>query len=265
MSLIGAGRDVVQIFREENVPFMAASIAYYTIASIIPLLTIALVVLSVFGATDVLVDVLRSSLSASNEEVMNQILTSTRGRGAAGAIGLLLALWSGSKVFRGVAIAFDELYGTSADDSFLEQVGKSLLVFGMLLGGIVLLSATSVVLTYVQFQIPYPTLIGNVVALLVLALAFLPIYYVLPPVSVSVRHALPGTVFAALGWVLLQVAFFYYAASAGQYAAYGFLGAVLLFITFLYLAGIVLLVGVVLNVVLGSERPVSRPAASVPS
>lgn len=265
MSLIGAGRDVVRIAREENVPFMAASIAYYTIASIVPLLAIALVVLSVFGATDVLVDAIRSSLSASNEEVVNRILTSTRGRGAAGVLGLLLTLWSGSKVFRGVSIAFDEVYDASSDDSFLESVGKSLLVFGMILGGIVLLSATSVVLTYVQFQVPYPTLLGNVVALIVLVLAFLPLYYVLPPVSVSVRHALPGTVFAALGWVLLQVAFFYYAGSAGQYAAYGFLGALLLFVTFLYLAGIVLLVGVVINVVLGSEHSVTRSATRVPS
>lgn len=265
MSLVGAVRDVVRIFREENVPFLAASIAYYTIASIIPLLTIALVVLSLFGATDLLVDALRSGLSSSNEEVMNQVLTSTRGRGAAGVLGLLLTLWSGIKVFRGVAIAFDEVYGTSADDSLLEQVWKSLLVFGMLLGGIVLLSATSVALTYVQFRIPYPTLVGNLLALLVLVLAFLPIYYVMPPVSVSVRHALPGTVFAALGWVLLQIAFFYYAGNAGQYAAYGVLGAVLLFITFLYLAGIVLLVGAVLNVVLGTGSTASRSTSRVTS
>jgi len=265
MSPVGTGRDVVRIAREENVPFMAASIAYYTIASIVPLLTVALVVLSVFDATDILVEALRANLSASNEEMVNEILTSTRGRGPAGVLGLLFTLWSGSKVFRGVSIAFDEVYGSSADDSFLEEVGKSLLVFGMLLGGIVLLSATSVVLIRVQLRVPYPTLLGNAVAVLALALAFLPIYYVMPPVSVSVRHALPGTVFAALGWVLLQVAFFYYAAAAGRYAAYGFLGAVLLFVTLLYLAGIVLLMGVVLNVVLRSERHASRSAASARS
>jgi membrane protein len=265
MNPIGTGRDVVRIVREEDVPFMAASIAYYTIASIVPMLTIALVVLSALGATDVLVDALRSSVSTNNQEVVDQLLTSTRGRGAAGIVGLLLALWSGSKVFRGVSIAFDEVYDASSDDSFLEGIGKSLLVFGMLLGGIVLLSATSLALAYVQFRVPYPMLLGNVLALLALALAFLPLYYVLPPVSVSVRHALPGTVFAALGWVLLQVAFFYYAGSAGRYAAYGLLGAVLLFVTFLYLAGIVLLVGAVLNVVLGSEHSARQSATGVPS
>lgn len=265
MSVLQTGRDVVRIFREENVPFMAASIAYYTIASIIPLLTIALVVLSVFGATDLLIDALRSSLSSGSEEVLNRVLTNTSGRGAAGVVGLLLAVWSGSKVFRGISIAFDEVYEASADDSLLEQVGKSLLVFGLILGGIVLLSAVSITLTYVRFQIPYQTALGNVLAFVALVLAFLPLYYVLPPVSVSVRHALPGTVVAALGWVLLQIAFFYYAGNAGKYAAYGLLGAVLLFITFLYLAAIVLVVGAVVNVVLGAGSTVTRAPTNVTS
>jgi membrane protein len=263
MSVVDTGRSIIGIFREENVPFMAASIAYYTVASIIPLLTVTLVVLSVFGATDLLVDALRASLSGSGEDVMNQFLTSTRGRGAAGVVGLLLAVWSGSKVFRGVSIAFDELYDDSADDSLVEQIQKSLLVFGLMLGAIVLLSTVTIALTYVQLSIPYPTLLGNLLALLTLVAVFLPLYYILPPVSVSVRHALPGTVLAALGWVLLQVAFFYYAGSAGSYAAYGLLGAVLLFVTSLYFGAIVLLAGAVINVVVDAGPTVTRTPTRV--
>jgi len=250
MTAVETGRSTVRRFRAENVPFMAASIAYYAIASVVPLLAVALAVLSVLGATGLLIDALRSSLSASGEEVLNRMLTDTRGHGAIGALGLLFALWSGSKVFRGLSIAFTEVYDTASEESLPVNVAKSLLVLGLLLGAVVLLSATSVLLTYVQFRVPYPTLLGDLAALLALVVAFLPLYYVLPPVSVSVRHALPGTVFAAVGWVLLQVGFFYYTGSAGQYAAYGLLGAVLLFVTFLYLAGVVLLVGAVLNAVL---------------
>jgi len=250
MTAVETGRSIVRRFREENVPFMAASIAYYAIASVVPLLAVALAVLSVFGATGLLIDALRSSLSPSGEEVLNRILTDTRGHGAVGVLGFLFALWSGGKVFRGLSIAFTEVYDAASEESLPVNVAKSLLVLGLLLGAVVLLSATSVLLTYVQFRVPYPALLGNLAALLALVVAFLPLYYVLPPVSVSVRHALPGTVFAALGWVLLQVGFFYYAGTAGRYAAYGLLGAVLLFVTLLYLAGVVLLVGAVLNVVL---------------
>jgi membrane protein len=250
MSVSQTGRRVVQLFREKDVPFMAASIAYYAVASFIPLLLVSLALLSLFGAREALVEMLRSVLSPSGTEVLNSVLTNMGGHGIAGGLGFLLALWSGIKVFRGLSIAFDEIYTRESDLSLLGEVKNSVLVLGALLGGFIFLSAMSVALTFVTFSIPYPTVVGNVLAVLVLVLVFLPMFYILPPVSVTVRHTLPGTVLAAVGWVALQVGFFYYAGSAGKYAAYGLLGALLMFITFLYIGAIILLVGVVLNVAL---------------
>jgi membrane protein len=250
MSVVDDTRSTIGFVRDKDVPFKAASIAYYAIASIIPLLVLALALLSVFGAVDLLVDVLRSNLSQSGTQVLNKVLSNTSGRGAAGVFGFLLTLWSAMKVFRGLTVAFDELYEVTSDLSIVEQVKKSLIVIGVLTGAFALLSATSVALTYVNFSIPYPTLFGNLAAILVLVVAFLPLYYVLPPVSVSLSHALPGTLVAAVGWVVLQIGFFYYTKTAGAYAAYGFFGAILLFITFLYLAAIVVLLGAVVNIVL---------------
>lgn len=248
MSGVGTGRTAVEIFREEDVPFMAASIAYYAIASFIPLLLVALVLVSVVGARGVLIEALRSVLSESGAEVMNSVLTNSGAHGAAGGIGFLIALWSGSKVFRGLTIAFDEIYTRESDHSLVDQVKKSVLTLGTLFLGFVFLAAVSVTLAFVEIPLRYPTLVGNIVAVLVLTLVFLPIFYIMPPAPVTVRHALPGALVGATGWALLQFGFFSYAGSAGRYAAYGFLGAVLLFITFLYLGAIVLLVGAVVNV-----------------
>ena len=248
MSVTGTGRRVVEIFRDEDVPFMAASIAYYAVASFVPLLVLAIALLSLVGATDVLVGALRSVLSESGAAVLDRVLTGVESHGVAGGIGLLLALWSGSKVFRGLSIAFDEIYTRESDLSLLDQLKKSVLALGTLLLGFAVLATTSVALTFVEFTIPYPILLTNVVAVLVLVVAFFPIYYIMPPMSVTVGPALPGAVTAAVGWVLLQVGFFYYAGSAGRYAAYGILGAVLLFVTFLYLGAIVILLGAVVNV-----------------
>ena len=248
MNATDVSREVVEIFRSENVTFKAAAITYYALASFIPLLVVALAVLSLFGAADALVQALRSSLPQNGVEILNQVLTDTQGHAAAGAIGLLVALWSAIKVFRGMIVAFDGIYRVGSDLSLLDQIEKSLLALGLLFLGFVLLAVVSVALTYFTFPIPFPTLVGNVVAVLVLALTFLPLYYVLPPIPVTVRHAVPGTLVAAVGWVLLQVAFFYYAQNAGSYAAYGALGAVLLVITFLYFGAILFLLGVVVNV-----------------
>jgi membrane protein len=182
MNATDVSREVVDILRTENVTFKAAAITYYALASFIPLLVVTLAVLSLFGAADTLVQALQSNLPQSGAEMLNQVLTGTQDHVAVGAIGLFVALWSAIKVFRGMIVAFDGIYRVGSDLSLLGQVEKSLLALGLLFLGFVLLAAVSVALTYVTFPIPFQTLVGNVVAVLALALAFLPLYHVLPPV-----------------------------------------------------------------------------------
>ena len=250
MSGIATGREVVRTVREENVPFMAASIAYYAIASLVPLLALSLAVLSTFGGTATLLAMLRTALSENGQVILTELLENTRGHGVTGTLSLVFVVWSGSKVFRGLSIAFTEVYGEVTEISLPAQLARSAVVMAVLLGAVVLLSATSVALTYVQFQVPYPTLVGNLAAFAVLVVSFVPIYYGLAPVETTLTHVAPGTLVAAAGWISIQVGFFYYAGTAGQYAAYGYLGALLLFVTALYLAAIVLLLGVVVNATL---------------
>jgi membrane protein len=248
MNVEDDARALADVARKNHLLFMGASVAYYAISSIIPLLTVALVILSMFGATDVLIGALESSVSGNAREILSQALSGSRGQAAAGVLGFGLALWSGIKVFRALSHAFNELYDISSTRTFVDHVWRSLVVLGVLLGGFALLSAVSVALSFGQFAIPYPTLLGNLATLVVLFLVLIPIFYVLPPTPVTVRHVLPGAALTSIGWVL-QLIFFYYAGAAGSYAAYGFLGAVLLFITFLYAGAVVLLAGVALNLV----------------
>lgn len=245
-----AARRVVRQFREVNALFMAAGIAFYAMVSLVPLLLVSLALLSVTGMKDRFVAMIGAYLSETGVAVLEGILTSGGPHTLAGGVGLAVAVWSGSRLFRGLSVAFEEIYAEESDLSLLRRVGKSLLAVGVLLLGVLLLSATSVLLAVVDLPVRYPTVVGNLVAVVVLAIAFLPVFYLMPPVSVSLRHALPGTILSASGWVLLQVAFFYYAGVTGRYAAYGLLGAILLFITFLYFGAALLLVGAILNVVL---------------
>lgn len=251
MSALSTGREIVRTVREENVPFMGASIAYYAISSLLPLLVVVLAVLSALGATASLVDVMGTVLSESGQAVVERVLDGARGYRMAGVLGLLVTLWAGSKVFQGITVAFAEIYGDDVDLSLPARVARSLLVLGVLLGAVVLLSAVGVTFAYAEFRIPYPRLLGTLATLVVLVVGFVPVYYLLSPVDTTVRHVLPGAVLAAVGWVLVQVVFYSYAQSAARYAAFGFLGAILLFVTALYLAATVLVLGGVVNDAVG--------------
>ncbi|MFB6109967.1 MAG: YihY/virulence factor BrkB family protein [Halodesulfurarchaeum sp.] len=99
-----------------------------------------------------------------------------------------------------------------------------------------------------------------------LTVAFFPVFYRFPDVDYAPREVLPGTVVAAVGWALLATGFSAYTSIAGTFQLYGVLGAGLLLVTWLYLGGIIIMVGAVVNVVLDggpSESDRSTESADV--
>lgn len=254
MGATGAARSVVGVVRDRNVTFLAASVAYYAFVSIIPLLTLILVVGSIVGGesfAEAIVEQIQGSLSGSGASVVEDALTNESGRAGAGLVSVLFLLWSAIKVFRGIDIAFDEVYDAPTEASLVEQIRDGVVVAATVTLGIGLMVAVGAVLGLsVLAWIPFIGVLSAVVLLLGLVVVFLPLYFVMPPVEMSVRSAVPGAAFAAVGWIVLQFGFQLYTANADKYAAYGLLGAVLLFVTWLYFAGILLLVGAAINYVL---------------
>ncbi|SFK73264.1 membrane protein [Halogranum rubrum] len=259
MSLIQTGRSVVDVVRKRDVTLMAAGVAHYALASLLPILVLSVALATYFGGealVDTIIQRLGDVLSESGQTVLRRALSGSTGRVGASVISLLLTLWSGLKVFRGLSVAFSEVYGEHTSPSLLEQVRDGLLVMALVVVAFALMVAVGVVITYVDLPFGYPRLAGALVLLVTLVVVFIPFYYVLPPVSVDVREILPGTVFAAVGMILLQVTFLVYTQGASKYAAYGFLGAILLFVTWLYFGSILMLVGGVINAVLNRRTVV---------
>ena len=245
-------RSTIDLAKDRNLTYLAAGIAYYAFVSIIPLMLLAVVVASFLGGQALasrVTSMLSQQLSSSGQQIVTQTLTNTTGRAAASVVGFLTLTWSALKLFRGLDQAFDEVYADEVDASLLKQVRDALVVIVGIALAVALVAAVGIALSTLKLQIPFVNVLGTLVLVVVLVLAFLPIYYVLPPVDVSLREVLPGTVTAAVGWVLLQIGFRIYAANAGRYAAYGVIGAVLLFVTWLYFASIVVLLGAAVNAV----------------
>lgn len=248
MTATETGRRVVDVIKDEELTLLAAGVAYYTIASLLPLLVLLLAALSVFEAVDSFLALLRSLLPLSAMQGLRELLQRTRWHGLASGVGAAFLLWSGSKAFRGLSMAFATIYEADPDLTYLGVLLRSLLLLAVFLVAMVLLAVTGVVLAAVRFSVPHPALLGNALAALLLAPVLLPLYTILPPTSVDVRGALPGALVASVGLVLLQVLFSTYAQHAGSVAIYGYLGAGLLFVTLVYAACLVLVGGAVVNV-----------------
>lgn len=254
MTSSGTVRQVVRVARDRELTFMAAAITYYALASIVPLLLLALALGTLLGGDALVESVIRdrlgSALSGSAQDVLLNLLTGVQGQIGASLVGIVVAFWSGSKIFRGLDIAFTNLYEDEADPSLLRQFIDAAVVIALLVLSVAAIVAVSVVVSVGDLPIASPALVGSILLLVALVVVLLPLYYVLPPVDETLRGVLPGSIVAAVGFIVLQNLFVLYTQYAGRYKALGIIGALLLFVTWLYFGGIVVLLGGALNYVL---------------
>ncbi|KAB7512529.1 YihY family inner membrane protein [Halosegnis rubeus] len=253
-------RTVVTVVRSDQITFIAASLAYYAFISLLPLLLLTVVAVSVVGGPELAATLGTAAANSFGQQagaLVESALVNAAGRGGATVIGTALLVWSALKLFRGLKVAFTTIYGTVDEQSMFDQLRDGFVA----LVGVGLGVAATVIVGFVVARVDRSIVgvdMANVAGtgLLVLGLlfVFLPLYYVLPDRGVvTVREAVPGALVAAVGWAGLQVGFRIYAEQAATYQAYGVLGGVLLLVTFLYIGGIILLVGVVVNAVLAGR------------
>jgi YihY family inner membrane protein len=254
-------RGVAGGAQSDRITFIAAGLAYYALISLVPLLLLALVITSVVGGGALVETVVAAASRTLGEGIgtaLADALSGAAGRGGATVFGLAVLFWSGLKLFRGLDIAFSEVYGDPGPTSIVAQIRNATITLGAVVAGVAATVAIGTVIAGLGIAATvegYDSvgLVGTTALIAALSVAFLPLYYVLPGTDVSVREAIPGALFAAVGWTALQTGFRLYASVAESYAAYGLLGGVLLLVTFLYFGGLVLLLGAVLNAVLAGR------------
>jgi membrane protein len=202
-----------------------------------------------------------SSLSEEGTEVLQTALADTTGLAGASILGLVVLFWSTLKVFRALNIAFNRIYQADADTSLFRQLLNGTIVALSIVTALVVLLLVR--MTIPMLTIPYANWLGVPLVVLGLIVVLTPVYFLLPPIPVSFQEVVPGALAAVFGLMLLQELFAFYASHAGQYQAYGFIGAVLLFLLWLYFGSTILLGGVVVNASLAELRHVPDAASGL--
>jgi membrane protein len=180
--------------------------------------------------------------------------------GLALLVSLAIALYGASKAAEAIMTALNIVYEVRECRGF---VGRLLTALGMTAGAVFLLLlavATVSTLTFLEGLLPG---LGGVTAVLLrllfvaaagaVMMALLALVYRFVPCRphAAWRWITPGSVLATLVWLLLTAGFGLYVANFGNYnATYGSLGAVIAFLTWLYLTAYIILLGAELNAIL---------------
>lgn len=251
-------RRVWAEFKKDDIAGQAAKVAYYFFLSLPPALMAVFALTGIFGGPEVAERIsaeLRTALPAEASGLVDDFVTQVVMDKKPGllSIGLLLALWSASNVFNAMGDTLNVAYGVEEDRSWVK---KKLVALGTMLTVAVLFLAGSAAL------LAGPAIsdalglggAGRLVwgiaqwplAFLLIASAFWIIYYVLPNKDQSgCRKTLFKASAAAAGlWLLATFAFRLYVANFSSYSAtYGFIGAVIVLLLWMYVTSLVILLG----------------------
>jgi membrane protein len=261
----------------DNLSLVAAGVAFYTFLALVPLLTALVLSYGLFADPATVVDHMRALTALLPGDaggiVADQLRGMTQASGAKTGFALLLALglavYGASKAAGAIMTALNIVYGVEECRSAIRQVLVALLITAGAVFVLVLAVATIATLTFLGTLLPglggatevllkaaFPIGAGLVVMLL---LAFVYRHVPCRP-DAPWRWITPGSVLATLVWLAATTGFGAYVAHFGDYnATYGSLGAVIAFLTWLYLTAYILLLGAELNSIMDVDmRPRRR-------
>ena len=258
------GRTVVVEVRSENITFMAGSIAYHAFVSLLPFLLLALFLLTAVGSEALATRVIEAFVanitptSAESGDPARSIagvlvLAARNATESAGLSVLSVAalVWGTLRIFRGLDQAFSDIYESEAANPFLDQLVDAATVFGTIAVALFTITLAESFVGIPSFGAA-DVVVRPVLSVLAVGAALLPMFYVFPDEDVSLREVMPGALVAGAGWTLLSFGFQLYAVSTSK-TAYGIVGVIILFITWLYFGGLVLLFGAAVNAVLAGR------------
>ncbi|WP_331235872.1 YihY/virulence factor BrkB family protein [Natronorarus salvus] len=252
---LSALKTAAAVGRKHQITVTAAGLAFYAFNSLIPLLLLLTIAISIAYGPETSANALESVTglhAAETEAVIEEVGGEGSGRTRAGLIAAGIFLYSTATMFQAVNMTFSAVYGTRRTRTVLRKATDTLLIFVTVALAVAVLGAVGVALVLVVENVVVAVLSVPLLFCTFL-LAFLPMYYRFPGERVNVREALPGAAFSALAWTLSALVFRLYAATSEGVELYGVAGAVLLVLTWLYLGGLILLFGVVLNATLAGE------------
>ena len=249
---------VVDAFRTEQIRLRAAALTYMTLLSLVPALAVVFSLFTAFGGLreiqhrlrDFVVDALAVS---SQREVILTYLDQFVGQvhaGSLGAIGVVVLLFTVISTLANIETSFNDIWGVTKGRSWVERfqvywplVTIAPVLLGVSLSLIASFHASETVQGLID-TVPALAWLAPLVPLLLTGVSLTLLYHFMPNTRVPVSSAAVGGLVAGTLWVIAQQLYAVYAANAISYSAiYGSLGAVPLFIIWLYVSWTVVLLG----------------------
>jgi len=256
-------RAVFSGYRGEHLGLRASALTYISIFSLVPMAVVGLVLLRAVGEEaferrmeQLLLRLLSPGLAESTLATLHGILNDASAR-VAGSVGFLALVASAIPLVRTLDHSLNEVWNVRENRSWPVRFFvwlAALFAVPLLLGTV--LSASSLLRRLLHDSgVPFSGEILSVVSTLTAIAALTLLYVVTPNCRVRWAFAFIGATVAGLLWTVLRTGYAGFAAETFRYGVlYGSLGAIPLFLLWLYLSWLIVLAGARLAYALQNAR-----------
>jgi membrane protein len=234
----------------------AAQLSYYFLLSMFPLLIFLVTLLPYLPLTQAdLLAVFRDYAPSGSMELIEKNLSQISKNGTLLSVGIIGTLFSASNGIDAIVKALNRAYEVTENRSFLRtRITAILLTLAMIFVIIVALILPIFgkqigVFLFSQFKLSDQfIMVWNalrwLVSAVIIFVIFVGLYWLAPSKKIACRSTIPGAVFATLGWIVTSWGFSFYVSNFQNYSAtYGSIGAVIVLMTWLYISGIIIIIG----------------------
>lgn len=247
-------------FTKDKLQVQAASLTYYTLLSVVPLVAMAFAVSKGFGFEDKLEAQLHSLLKGHDEIVepimvfATRMLENTKG-GVLAGVGVVVLLWSVMRLLMSIEMSFNDIWQVAQGRSWIRKLSEYFSI--MLLAPILIIvssSITVVISTEIENLVTGIDLlkaIGPIIFFLIklipyalIWLLFTFVYMVMPNTKVNFGSALIAGMIAGTAFQMVEWGYIYFQVGVSKYnAIYGSFAALPLFLIWVNISWLITLIG----------------------
>lgn len=249
---------------DDRVLAVAAGVTYYALLAVFPTVTLFVSIYGLFADRSMVVSHLQSlqsflpdgALTIVGDQMARIAGSSDTGLGLAAGVGLVLAVWSSNAGTKAMIEALNIAYDISESRSFLMLNLQSLIFTICAIATLVVLIGAMAVIPlilqwfFIDATIDWLLWAGRWPLVFVILLLTLAVFYRFGAdrPAAKWRWITPGSLAASVSLLVFSMLFSWYAANLGSYnETYGSLGAVIAFLTWMWLCTVIVIIGAEFN------------------
>ncbi|MFJ9386493.1 YihY/virulence factor BrkB family protein [Peribacillus sp. NPDC101481] len=269
-------KKLIKEIKEDRVTGLAAEQAYYYLLALFPLLILLLSLLPYLNIDiQTALDTIKTFMPAETMEVIekNIINILSERNGGLLTFGFLGTIWSASNGMNAFIHSMNIAYDVEETRNFIKARFISIaLTLGLVVAFIVMLGLPvfgKVIIDLLQQVIPIPeetqiifSFLRWVIAVVVISLVLTFLYRFAPNKSFPIKHVIPGAVTATVLWLGISLGFSFYVSNFANYSStYGSLGGVIILMLWLYLSGLIFVIGGEINAILHRQNSIPKKSS----